>query len=186
MKIRHTAYLVAALTVISVSACTSGNQDSRSLGESPRPEPTTITPSASRTDHAKDAALTAYTDMWRDVADASATADWQSARLDDHATGDALAVVTNALRRDRDRGLISKGQPTHSAQVSSQDPLVDPRTIRIEDCGDSSNWLKYQADTGELVDDTSGGRRAITAEVIRLEDGSWKVSRFAVRGVGTC
>ena len=44
--------------------------------------------------------------------------------------------------------------------------------------------LKYK--NGQLVNDTPGGRRSITAEVKKQQDGTWRVTRFAVEGVGSC
>lgn len=179
MRIRN-RYRFAVLIVSGVAACSCSTAN-----RAPDPSAPTTTTAADMRPAAKSAAE-AYEAMWRDVADASATSDWQAVSLDDHATGDALVVITDALRRDHERGLVAKGRPVHQPRVSAQDPQADPRTVRLEDCGDSTNWLKYRADTGELADDTSGGRRAITAEVIRVDDGSWKVSRFVVRGMGTC
>ncbi|MEU0924580.1 hypothetical protein [Streptomyces malaysiensis] len=66
------------------------------------------------------------------------------------------------------------------------DPLSDPNTVLISDCGDSTHWLKYRADNGKLADDEPGGRRSITAEVKRQSDGKWKVTRFAVEEIGSC
>lgn len=173
-----TRYTVVVVAVIGTVGCSTAQRSN-----DPAPAMTTAgTAPESQTR----LAVEAYEAMWRDVADASATSDWQSPRLDDHATGDALRMVTDALRRDRERGLIAKGQPVHNTHVSSQDPPADPRTIGIEDCGDGSTWLKYRADTGQLVDDVGDGRRAITAEMVRTDDGAWKVSRFTVRKVGTC
>jgi hypothetical protein len=124
--------------------------------------------------------------MWQDMAEAGKTADWRSPKLAVHATGDALSVMSRVLYADHLNGLVSKGAPKNSPEVTSVAPSARPTTVLIEDCGDSTDWLQYTKDTGKLADDRPGGRRAITAEVKQQADGSWKVTRFAVDGLGSC
>ncbi|WP_232376324.1 hypothetical protein [Amycolatopsis aidingensis] len=118
------------------------------------------------------------------MAKAGETSDWQSPELAKYATGDALGVINRSLYTDHLNGVVSKGAPTHNPQVSEMNPTDNPTTVMISDCSDSSNWLKYK--DGQLLDDTPGGRRSITAEVKKQQDGTWRVTRFAVEGVGSC
>jgi hypothetical protein len=120
------------------------------------------------------------------MATAATTSDWRSPQLARHATGAALQVVTQSLYTDHLNGVVTKGTPKNNPVVSSADPPEAPDTVLVSDCGDDSNWLKHRADDGRPVDDVPGGRRSITAEVTRQPDGAWRVSRFAVEGVGTC
>jgi hypothetical protein len=120
------------------------------------------------------------------MAQAATTSDWQSPLLAQHATGDALSVMSRGLYADHLNGLVSKGEPKDSPKVTSVAPSANPTGVMISDCGDSTHWLQYRKDNGRLADSTPGGRRAITAEVKRQSDGSWKVARFAVEGLGTC
>ncbi|MBV9143683.1 MAG: hypothetical protein JO115_22660 [Pseudonocardiales bacterium] len=122
--------------------------------------------------------------MWQDMAAAATTSDWQSPRIRQHATGDALLVISKSLYTDHLNGVVTKGAPTDSPMASSVDSPSAPITVMISDCGDSSNWLKYR--NGQLFDDTPGGRRSITAEVKKQPGGSWKVTRFAVESLGSC
>lgn len=145
----------------------------------PAPNP----PAASPADIARQQATTAYLGMWRDMATAAATSDWQSPRLGQYAIGDALLVISKSLYTDHINGVVTKGAPIDHPTVASVDPPNDPTTVMIDDCGDSSNWLKYR--NGQRFN-TSGGRRAITAEVKKQPDGSWKVTRFAVEALGSC
>jgi hypothetical protein len=135
-------------------------------------------------DSARQQATAAYTGMWKQMAKAGETADWQSPELANYATGDALGVINRSLYTDHLNGVVSKGAPTNNPQVSKMDPADNPTTITISDCSDSLNWLKYK--DGQLVNDTPGGRRSITAEVKKQQDGTWRVTRFAVEGVGSC
>lgn len=142
------------------------------------------TSSLSPADLAGQEATTAYTGMWQAMAKAGETADWQSAELAKYATGDALGVINRSLYTDHRNGVVSKGRPTNNPEVSSAEPPDNPATIMIADCSDSSDWLKYK--DGQPLDDTPGGRRSITAEVKKQQDGTWRVTRFAVQGVGSC
>lgn len=116
---------------------------------------------------------------------AGETSDWQSPELAKYATGDALGVITRSLYTDHLNGVVTKGAPVINPKVSSVDPQDNPTTVVISDCGDSTNSLKYKKD-GQLLNDTPGGKRAITAEVKKQSDGSWRVTRFAVEGLGSC
>lgn len=181
------AVLVAASTLV-VAGCSSvpssiSGGTPRVAGSSGAPTPGTAPSVVSPADTARQQATAAYLGMWQDMATAATTSDWQSPRIGQHATGDALLVISKSLYTDHLNGVVTKGAPTDSPTVSSVDPPSAPTTVVIDDCGDSSNWLKYR--NGQLFD-TPGGRRSITAEVKKQPDGSWKVTRFAVEALGSC
>lgn len=134
---------------------------------------------------ARRAATAAYLAMWQDMASAAQTSDWKSPILARHATGDALSTISRGLYADHLNGLVSKGAPKDDPKVTSAVPAAAPTTVTVSDCGDSTAWLKYRKGSSNPVGD-KGGRRAITAEVHKQVDGSWKVSRFAVEGLGSC
>lgn len=173
-----------ALTACGVGVSGSAPAATHSAAQSPRPIPRTS--ASSPADVARRQAITAYQGMWRDFADAATTSDWRSPTLAHNATGDALSVLSRTMYADHYNGLVSRGQPVNNPRVSSVEPAEAPTTVMISDCGDDSHWLKYRADNGQLADDTPGGQRAITAEVKLAQDGTWKVTRFAVEAVGTC
>jgi hypothetical protein len=124
--------------------------------------------------------------MWADFATAGHTSDWQAPALSVHATAYALQVIEKSLYTDQQNGLITKGAPVDHPAVKSVSPTSDPTVVVISDCGDSSSTQKYIAKTGQLAPGGVGGRQAITAEVRKQADGSWKVDQFAVDGVGSC
>ncbi|WP_415830059.1 hypothetical protein [Kibdelosporangium persicum] len=169
--------------VLTVASCSAGPRTSATTAQAP---PTVVSTSSasSASDHAKSQAVAAYRDMWQAMAKAAETADAQSPELAKYATGDALGVLNRSLYADRLNGVVSKGRPTNNPTVSTVDPTDKPTTVAVADCSDSSNWLKYKG--GKLLDDTPGGRRSITAEVKKQQDGTWKVTRFAVEKVGSC
>ncbi|HWO67481.1 MAG TPA: hypothetical protein VNO31_46355 [Umezawaea sp.] len=137
-------------------------------------------------DKAKNGALAAYRGMWQDFVEAGRTSDWQSSKLGQHATGIALTNLSRGLYADHYNGLVTKGEPVLNPSVSSTAPAPDPNKVIVADCGDSTNWLKYRADNGQLSDTEPGGRQMINAIVEKQADGSWKVSDFGVHDVGTC
>lgn len=137
------------------------------------------------TDRARSAAIAAYLGMWADFATAGHTSDWRSPLLSRHATAYALQVLEKSLYTDHQNGVITKGAPVDHPRVKSVRPAHDPTVVLISDCGDSSRTRKYVVKTGKPTG-SPGGRQAITAEVRKQPDGSWKVDQFAVEGVGTC
>ncbi|MFE5565062.1 hypothetical protein ACFQ68_08725 [Amycolatopsis japonica] len=182
-----------ALTAIAIaaglgsSACSSDNAAvPASLSPALPSTPSSSTRVASPAEAAKQKATAAYLGMWEDVAAVATTSDWQSPRLANHATGDALSVLSRQMYADHYNGLVTKGKPVNVPVVQSAEPQGMPKTVMIRDCSDASNWLKYRADNGQPADDEPGGKHLINAEVKLAVDGSWRVARFAVEGNGTC
>lgn len=130
--------------------------------------------------------MAAYLGMWSDFTTAGHTSDWQSPLLSRHATAYALQTLEKGLYLDHKDGVITKGAPVLHPKVKSVTPAANPTVVLVSDCGDSSHWLKYVAKTGKRAARGPGGRQAITAEVRKQPDGSWKVDQFAVEGVGSC
>lgn len=181
--------LVAVATAVfgfAVSACSSSGADVHTSSVS-TPTAVVATPTtASPGSTAKRQAIDAYVGMWRDVAAVATTSDWRSPRLAEHATGDALSVLSRQLYADHYNGLISKGAPSNSPVAQSVDSPYEPKTVVITDCSDASSWLKYRADNGKPADSDPGGKHLIRAEVKLAVDGSWRVTRFAVESTGSC
>jgi hypothetical protein len=187
------AGFVTAMAAVVLVACSAGTATAPALGTQPplTPAPATTPPAAptspvSVVDRAQQEALEAYRGMWRDFAAAGATSDWRSPRLGQYATGVALTNLSRGLYADHYNGLVTKGEPILNPSVFSVDPPQDPAKVVITDCGDSTHWLKYRADNGQLADDKPGGRRLINAIVDKQSDGSWKVSDYGVHEIGTC
>lgn len=173
----------AIAIVVLTAACTPG------LPAAPQQPPSTPRSSFWKSSPAKVAgnkAIEVYLGMWRNMATAARTSDWQSDLLSRFATGYALTTISSGLNTDHQNGLITLGEPTNSPSVAGWEPADEPTTVTITDCGDSTNWLKYHADTRQPANDGPGGRRAINAVVTKQAGGTWMVSDFAVREVGTC
>lgn len=141
--------------------------------------------SAPPAEFARSQATTAYLGMWQNMAQAAKTSDWSSPRLAQYATGAALSAISRGMYADHLNGLVTKGQPKNHPRITFATPVANPTTVMIADCGDSTHWLKYRRDNGKLAD-SGGGQRAIRAEVMKQASGFWKVTRFAVEGLGSC
>jgi hypothetical protein len=181
------ATVLGAGSLLVLSACASNAPTSDTHLTRPAPSATRM-PTATSTSPAALAgqqAVEAYLEMWHDMVVAGTTSNWQDPQLGQYATGDALQVITKSLYTDHLNGVVTKGSPTNSPRVSSIDSPIDPTTVTIKDCGDDSGWLKYKTD-GQLFNDVPGGHRSITAQVKKQPDGSWRVTDFAVEGVGSC
>jgi hypothetical protein len=194
LQCRSSAGLTALAVVVVLTACgaTAPVTDSKSVGSSPVTI-TAVATSAAATTSTDTAssdgvqpAIAAYLGMWQDFVAAGRTSDWQSPLLGDHATGDALLQMSRGLYADHYNGLITRGAPVDHPVVKSATPAAAPSTVIISDCGDSSHFLKYYANSGQLASGADGGRRLIKAEALKGARGTWKVDRFAVEDVGTC
>lgn len=162
--------------------------------DSPTPAPTTApatsaatsTPSASPTAVAGAATpLDAYRGMWKAYIEAIRIPDPSYPGLARYTQGDALAVFVRGLTSVQRDGLVGQGDVTLHPKVTTIRPDASPPTADIEDCVDTSKSHLVKKD-GSPYQDTPGGNRAATARVTQLPDGTWKVSLFALRAVGTC
>lgn len=145
-----------------------------------------VAPPPSPAEEAGRRASETYIGMWQAMARAAETSNWHSPELGTYASDAALTNITRSLYADHANGVVTRGRLATHPQAAWVEPLEEPRTVRIDDCTDSTHWLKVFANSGQPVDDSPGGRRSVTAEVLRQPDGSWRVTRFAVEGVGTC
>lgn len=187
-----TGVLVAAL-VVALAGC--GSDDDGS------PEPTAGSPAGAvppatapaspvpvdPAAAAEQAVLDAYRGMWRAYQQAGQPpqADPDHPDLERYAGGDALGVLTDGLAGYREDGLVFNGEVVLSPEVTDLSPANDPVEATVEDCADSSESQVVRAD-GRPYEDEPGGRRAITADVEDVGEGTWKVISFAVQPVGSC
>lgn len=179
-------FALVACTAIACTPIAASNSSSRSSTPVSSPESSTVETTRSPAQLASQRAVEAYLGMWRNMASAARTSDSSSPLLSAYATGEALLTISRGLYADRQNGLVTRGEPKNNPTVSVIEPSARPTRVGIVDCGDSTDWLKYRADTGRLADDGPGGRRVITATVDRQADGAWRVSGFVIEGVGSC
>jgi hypothetical protein len=174
--------LVAALALAACSGDSGANEAAPAATTAPATSTTAAptTTSTAAADPQEAAVLKAYGAFWDDVIAVGATANWRSPRLDDHATGLALAESQATFRSLRQRGLVARGTVKVRAKVLS----VKGTTATLYDCNSTSNFLAYDAATGELRDRSSGRSNGKTVTLVR-RNGTWKVAK-TVTEVGKC
>jgi hypothetical protein len=131
-------------------------------------------------------AVTAYRGMWQAYETVAQNPDPSQPDLARYATATALQTITSGLKSLKDQGLKGTGSVAHSPQVTNISPTDAPTEIEISDCMDTSASHIVRAGPGSAYSDSPGGRRLCLATVQRQNDGSWKVTTFGVRAVGSC
>lgn len=187
---RWTSPLIVLILAASLTGCTTRSPKSRptpvpsvTLHISPSQSPSTPTdPKAA----AVQSALAAYRSMWQTYVTATRGPDPTDPNLARYATGAALRTLTNGLQSLKDEGLKGTGDVTLAPQVSTISPADTPTKISIRDCVNTAASQIVRASPGLPYSDTPGGRRLCLADVERQGDGSWKVTSFGLREVGTC
>lgn len=162
-----------ALTVIVLSVgCTDQTRDQGGTGGSSASSAgptTTLDP--------RNEILAAYRAFWADVIDAGKTADAQSPRLDDHATGKAVTTVRDNYRRLRTQGLVDLGTVTLHPRVTA----VRSDTATIDDCADVTHFLRHDAKTGQAAEPEVRDVRHILVTLELVSD-RWLVSDNEPKG----
>ena len=175
-----TAALLIGAVAATVSACSSGSSPS-SAPSSPARTAAPVASTADRPTGPAGAALAAYAAMWKDVAEAITTDDYQASYLSDHLARQALVTITDNMAADKKQGIVGRGAPVLHPVVTS----ATASTVAITDCLSDQAWLEVRASTGALVNDVPGGFRSTTATVTD-ENGIWKVTQLNTGAEGTC
>jgi PBP1b-binding outer membrane lipoprotein LpoB len=174
-----------ALAAALVLAACSGDSGVEEAAAPATTTPATTTTAATTTTTAvtnpgEAAVLAAYRAFWNDMIAVGATANWRSPRIDDHATGQVLLNAQATYRSLNRRGLVARGTVKVRAKVLS----IKGNKATVYDCNSTSNFLAYDAATGELRDESSGQSNGMTVTLVRT-NGVWKVAK-EVTEVGKC
>ena len=122
---RSRSVLIVALAL--VAGCSVGTPpDVTAPSSAPVAPPPQASPTPSSDELAGQEALAAYRGMWEDFVFAGTTSDWQSPDLGRHATGVALTNLSRGLYADSANGLVTRGEPVLSPEVSSVEPAGAP------------------------------------------------------------
>jgi hypothetical protein len=181
----RSAILLALIAVLALAGC-SGDSGANEAAPPATTTPATsataapTTTSTTVTDAREAAVLADYRAFWDDMIAVGATANWRSPRLDDHATGNALAAAQATYRDLSQRGLVARGTVKVRAKVLA----IKGNKATVYDCNSTSNFLAYDAKTGELRDRSSGRSNGKTVTLVR-RNGTWKVAN-SVTEVGKC
>jgi hypothetical protein len=123
--------------------------------------------------------------MWKAYVDASRIPDPQFPDLRRYAQDDALTVFINGLTTMHRDGLISRGDVVLHPTITAIRPDASPPTVDIDDCADTSQTQLIKKD-GSPYRDNPGGRQSAKATVTQVNDRVWRVTSFALYGVGSC
>ncbi|MEU4217167.1 hypothetical protein [Actinoplanes sp. NPDC026623] len=177
-------WLAAFAAGLALTLANAGCDDSKPRGGDSSAPPLSAPPQSTRST-AEEQALTAYKGMWQAYAQAGLTADPDDPDLARYAAGTALETLQRGLTGYHDKSQVLKGELVTNPQVSGASPDADPKSVAITDCLDATNFLVYKS-SGELANDTPGGRRSTRATVTNVGAEGWKVTSFGVQAVNTC
>ena len=167
--------LLAAVLLLGSAAC-GGDEDSAPTTTTTRTQETPTSTSEASDEEA--AVLDAYEAFWDAYLEAADPMDPQHPVLQEHATGEQLQQVTGAFLARLSAGEVIRGE-FDLAPVMVE--LTDS-TATVSDCYLDRSGV-FDAETGERLDQESGVRHLVTAE-LRFEDGSWKVASMTREGDG--
>jgi len=183
--------IAAALVVLAATLATACDQDEQPATASPTTAPATGSPTGAPTsaapqtrDQASQAAIDAYVGMQNAFLTAGQLGDPAHPDLATYATELALTRLTDGLKSYQSKGLLIRGQAAYHPKIESLAPADAPTKAQVRDCMDTSKTALYKAN-GDPYQDTPGGLRLVRAHVERI-NGTWKVTGFGVREVGSC
>ncbi len=175
-----TTAVLAGVVAALAAACSSSAGSSTAAASSAATRLPTASARPSASSPAAEA-LAAYAAMWKDVAEAINTDDYQASYLNNHLAGQALLTITDNMAAQKSQGIVGHGAPVLHPVVTSATASM----AAISDCLDARAWLQYYATSGKLVDNVPGGFRATTATVTD-QNGTWKVTQINTGADGTC
>jgi hypothetical protein len=167
--------LLAAVLLLGSAAC-GGDDDSAATTTTTRAQESTTSTSEASDEEA--AVLDAYEAFWDAYLEAADPMVPQHRVLQEHATGEQLQQVTGAFLARLSAGEVIRGEIDLAPVVVE---LTDS-TATVSDCYLDRSGV-FDAETGERLDQESGVRHLVTAE-LRFEDGSWKVASMTREGDG--
>lgn len=169
--------MAGLLVVISTAACTASPE------EAPQDEPSATSPSPSASPDPGEAVLDAYEGLWGVIVNASRTTDPDFSELDNYAEGQAAELAQHGLGAEAEEGVVARGAPSHDPEVTS----LEETSAEIEDCMDSSEWLREDAETGELIEESPSEPLLRKVEATAGFDGLvWRISEMRIYEQGSC
>jgi hypothetical protein len=141
--------------------------------------PTATTQAVAVPAAAKAALLAAYHGYWDALIAAGKTADASNPALARFATGAALSEARSHFAGLKQAGQVDLGTVALHPTIVS----VAAKVASIQDCADTTHWLRRDAATGALRETPATAPEKDTV-VLLLTDGTWKVSYVTRKG--TC
>ncbi|MFJ7004477.1 hypothetical protein [Streptomyces sp. SID8385] len=132
------------------------------------------------------AVLAAYEGMWRELAVAVQKPSAGGTRIEDYASGEALATVRRDVRTMREAGTRANGRLGHEPEVTKMDPGASPPTATVRDCVDLKDWETTRDGTPVPLPSGQPMRYRTTAQVEQWDDGRWRVITYTQHGEQAC
>ncbi len=132
------------------------------------------------------AVLAAYEGMWRELAVAVRKPAAGGTRIEDYASGEALATVRRDVRTMREAGTRANGRLGHEPKVTKMDPGASPPTATVRDCVDLKDWETTREGTPVPLPSGQPMRYRTTAQAEQWDDGRWRVITYTQHGEQTC
>lgn len=183
--------LLTALTVV-VSGCA----DDNTVDADPKPTPSSskdpeATPTKSQDPQAaeKKKILNVYARMWDEQVKAYAIGTEKGTDLEKYATKEALGRALGDLLTMKQGGTISKGAPTHNAEVLSVDMKAEIPKAKLSDCLDISDWKTVDRKTRKVkpFPDTQPPRYFVAVEAeFWDEQQQWMITNVTPNGEQEC
>ncbi len=171
--------LVGLLATLILAACGSSKEGTATLVTS---APSTTAPSTTaapdKAAELEKAILSAYRAFWTDVVAVGRTADWQSQRLAEHATGATLKQIREQFKAAKDRGWIAKGTVRVSPSVVSHSAT----RAEVRDCVDATQFGRFDPKARRWIDQPGGLPDAERVVLVLDPQGGWKVAETVVTG----
>ncbi|MEV6461498.1 hypothetical protein AB0M66_23045 [Streptomyces albidoflavus] len=153
------------------------------------PSPSASSPPASASSDPKSAeeqaALAAYQGMWRAHAVAVQKASEKGTRIEDYASGEALATIRQDIRTMREAGTRANGKLGHEPKAKV-DLKSSPPTATITDCLDLKDWETTRDGKPLPLPSEQPMRYRTTAQAEQWDDGRWRVIQYTQQGEQTC
>jgi hypothetical protein len=178
---RATPLLLGVVLVLSSCSGDEGAGGAIATSTAGRAPTTAVATSTTRSSEAntKAAVLAAYRAFWADIVAVGKTADWQSPRLAEHATGSALQQLRAQFREVKARGWIAKGTVT---MPSSADVSISGTRATIRACVDTTRYGRYDPTAGRWIDPPGGQPNQHRDALVLNRQGTWKVADTVVTG----
>lgn len=142
----------------------------------PSSTPATTAAAAAAAAAARAAVLRAYRAFWADVQAVGRTADWQSPRLAQHATGSALQQLRARFREVQAQGWVARGTVRIDPVVVS---VSGPRAT-VRDCVDATRYGRFDPAANRWIDPPGGQPDAERVQLV--DEHGWKVAETVEAG----
>jgi hypothetical protein len=121
-------------------------------------------------------AVEAYINLRKAQVAASAKADTSGGDLPKYAADPLLSELRYDLQIKKEQGLVTKGAPKWSVQVTKVNVASRPFAVELEDCFDSTDWQIVFKDTGKSAAVPGQATKyLVRAEATQYDDGRWLI-----------